>query len=794
MRKVEISDKSKVVLKWDVRPIDYTREEEANIILKFSQKYGISKDNIKVEPRFIKKNENGELLPYSSDIINNINDTVFQQNLFLEYLKEKDIKDFDFTKIVDIDNLINSQISYDKYEKNKRYAIKWIKWSNFMSYGENNFIDFTNLNGLVLLCSNPSNQGGKSTFCVDLIRFLLFGKVTSRESDWTLSKVFNKHIPSATEVTVEGCVEIDGVDYIIKRCVSRPQLSKRSEKSKVTHKVNYYKLINNEYIDLVDEESQDGSSVIETNKVIRESIGNERDFDLMICVNSDNLKGLISLKDTDRGRLLSRWIGLLPIEEKDKIARETFNKQILPKLLLNKYDKEDIISKNKNLEDEVEETVNENAKLMENEASIINEIKINNEKRDILLQSKLKIDDSLLKIDVTTLENQMRSIETRGKNKRDEKSSNEEKYKEIKDVVFSESEYAVLIDSEKSISSDIALINWRIKELKNEVNLLEKSEYCPTCNRKYENIDNSKLISEKKNEILRKEKELSEKEKELILITNKRKELEHNRSLYNEKMRLELIISKNEVDIDNLRKDYKEKRRILKDIEANKEAITRNNDIDVRINNIEAHISTNNSMLLTVQRKINENSLLIKKNNENIEENKKIVSILEKEEVTVRNWKIYLDLIGKNGISKLVLKNTLPIINGELSQLLNNVCDFTIEIEIDERQDVAFYLIHDGVKSNLSSGSGFEQTVSSLALRSVLSKISTFSKPSFVVFDEILGGVSDENYDAVKLLYDKILSDYGTILEITHNKNIHDWHSKSILITKNNNISSISVL
>jgi DNA repair exonuclease SbcCD ATPase subunit len=150
-------------------------------------------------------------------------------------------------------------------------------------------------------------------------------------------------------------------------------------------------------------------------------------------------------------------------------------------------------------------------------------------------------------------------------------------------------------------------------------------------------------------------------------------------------------------------------------------------------------------------------------------------------------------MVGKNGVTKMVLRNTLPIINGELSQMLNGVCDFTVEVAIDERQDVAFYLIHDNVRSNLASGSGLEQTIASLALRSVLSRISTFSKPSFVVFDEILGGVADENYDNVKKLYDKIIGDYSTILEITHLKAIHDWHDKSILISKNNNISTISM-
>ena len=69
--------------------------------------------------------------------------------------------------------------------------------------------------------------------------------------------------------------------------------------------------------------------------------------------------------------------------------------------------------------------------------------------------------------------------------------------------------------------------------------------------------------------------------------------------------------------------------------------------------------------------------------------------------------------------------------------------------------------------------------------------MSTFSKPCFVVFDEILGGIADENYDNVKLLYDKIVKDYSFILEITHLKAIADWHTTSLVVKKEDNISRI---
>ena len=64
----------------------------------------------------------------------------------------------------------------------------------------------------------------------------------------------------------------------------------------------------------------------QTRRLLKEA--GEKDFDLVICANADNLKSLISLKDTERGRLLSKWIGLLPLEEKDTIAREKWNKEI----------------------------------------------------------------------------------------------------------------------------------------------------------------------------------------------------------------------------------------------------------------------------------------------------------------------------------------------------------------------------------------------------------------------------------------------------------------------------------
>ena len=152
-KKLELGTNSKVNIKWRVLPIEYSHEGEENIRVKFANKYGISKDNVKVVPFFITKDKYGNVQEYQNDITSNIQKPEFQRQLFITYIHEHDIDvaEEDFEKIVEIDNDINSQINYTLYDQNKRYSINWIKWDNFMSYGEGNYFDFRTVNDLVLL-------------------------------------------------------------------------------------------------------------------------------------------------------------------------------------------------------------------------------------------------------------------------------------------------------------------------------------------------------------------------------------------------------------------------------------------------------------------------------------------------------------------------------------------------------------------------------------------------------------------------------------------------------------------
>jgi DNA repair exonuclease SbcCD ATPase subunit len=171
-----------------------------------------------------------------------------------------------------------------------------------------------------------------------------------------------------------------------------------------------------------------------------------------------------------------------------------------------------------------------------------------------------------------------------------------------------------------------------------------------------------------------------------------------------------------------------------------------------------------------------------------------LIEKIKEENKLIRHWKIYLDMIGKNGISKMVLRKTLPIINANLARLLNDVCDFSVEVAINEKNDVNFYLIKDNIKSDLSSGSGFEKTASALALRAVLANMSTLPKINLLIIDEVLGRVAKENYDNMRTLFEKIMENYDAIIQISHLNEIKDWHEKHIVVSKENNVSKIHLL
>ena len=785
---IEVKEKSKINIHWNVSPYDYSKDKEKSVIAKFSKKYNLLKERIKVIPEFLMVDENGEKMSLNTDIIQNIQDPQFQLKLFESYIKNKKIDNYDFELIKKIDAEINSCIDYKVYDKYRRYSIKWVKWNNFLSYGSDNYFDFTNIHGLTSL--SGENQSGKTTLSIDLIHFLLFGKT---EKVATQDKIFNKHLPKETNVTVEGCITIDGIDYIIKRTLTRPSLDRRSDKSKTTQRVEYYKVAGDSMQELeeYDIENQQEENGIQTNKAIKEAIGIESDFDLIMSVTESTLDDLVNKKEADRGRLLSRWIGLLPIEEKDKLARERFNTSVKPMLLSNRFNEETMLQEVDSFEIQKKTLTKEIEKLTNENKSLDKEIEGLEKTKETLLSSKSTVDDSVLKIDITTLKKKIEDSIFNGKKKKEDIKEIDKELNEIGNVDFSIEEYDTLQAELTKLTSEISVMRERYRNIEHNIQHLKSSEVCPTCGRKLDNVDNSKKIDEFKKELDKISREGKEKGALKENLALKIEKLKTNREKYNKKSNLTVKKAALEVNVEKLRNEYQEYNTLKKEYDKNSEAIDKNNSIDIQIRNNDVFIRDKRNTKETNATIIARHETDIKNYNRQIEDRREVIKKLQEEEKLVRNWKIYLELVGKDGISKMVLRKTLPIINAKLSKLLSDVCDFDVEVAINQKNDVMFYLIKDGIYSDLSSGSGFELTASGIALRAVLSELSTIPKASICTLDEVFGRVSKNNYENMKSLLEKVSKQYDALFLISHSSEVYDWCDCHVSVVKENNISKV---
>jgi DNA repair exonuclease SbcCD ATPase subunit len=124
---------------------------------------------------------------------------------------------------------------------------------------------------------------------------------------------------------------------------------------------------------------------------------------------------------------------------------------------------------------------------------------------------------------------------------------------------------------------------------------------------------------------------------------------------------------------------------------------------------------------------------------------------------------------------------------------MEDSCYFKLEIRINDKNEVEFMMIDNGtgVEKLMASGSGYERTIGSLALRSVLSKICSLPKPNVIVFDEVFGKISNDNLEMVFEFFVKIKEYFEKIFVITHSPLVSQWSDTIVKIKKEDNISKV---
>jgi DNA repair exonuclease SbcCD ATPase subunit len=500
------------------------------------------------------------------------------------------------------------------------------------------------------------------------------------------------------------------------------------------------------------------------------------------------LEQLIESKPTARGQILTKFIGLDDIKHKEEVAKEIYN-EWSKKLISNNHNIVDLQKQNEDLVYNVNLLQDEITKNKSDLDAKEKSLKSIEEKKEILLMKRNNdIDISLTRINPEILKGEIASLENQ--RNRSQKNADDVAVEEPKEY-YVEDEYEKKRKEYDNLNLEKLRNTDKIKEKQRLVKQLEEGTVCPTCNRKLEDVDHTDEISSLKTEIEKLTK--NNYDDALTLLNNELVRFKELKSQFDTYEKNKLIKARYELEVDQKNIEIDKKKKQLDDYDKNSKKLDDNKKIDEQLTSIKSQVDTINGEIKILNSNITKHQNNILLYNERITNNIELIKKIKVEQDTIQIFKVYFTIYGKNGISKVILKNMIPLLNNELYRLLVDSCHFILELNINDKNEVEFVMIdtETRVVKPLNSGSGYEKTISSLALRSVLTKISSLPKPNVVVMDEVFGKVADENLEMVGEFFKKIKTYFEHILIISHNPLIRNWTDNLIMIRKDSNVSSI---
>jgi DNA repair exonuclease SbcCD ATPase subunit len=768
---IETLDNPYIQVIWEDTSENFTQERIKSVKTYFQKKYSTTNVNV------ITKLKSSDDLQQTVDVSVNIMDKNYQKELIKNLLEQKGNSKY-FEQIINIDNLVENRMLIKEVEISpfKRWYIKNVEFSNFLSYGENQKIDFEKCNGITVVESDPPNFGGKTVLTVDLLLFLFFNTTTKTQK---AEEIFNR-FSDKNVVSVKGDIMIDGEEYVIARKIERKK-SKSGDWNIKTDLEFFKKLSDGQLQNFTGEQRR------ETENFIKTSIGTMEDFLMTILTTASNLEDLLESKPTARGQVLGRFLGLEFLKKKEESAKEIYS-EFSKGMLSNVYNTESLKQENENLKLTISE-LNKQIETSEDKIKDVNERLLRGQEyKDNLLKSKHSdIDQELTILNPIKIQGEITDLE----NKSDEIKSKILEIKIIKPKEFYyEDIHDKIKDDIKSVSSELAISKNKVIEIEDLVKKYGDGIQCEHCGIKLieASLTNQKISElegwkdKVKNHTSEYEK-LIEKESSYIQLKKDFDEYEKNKLI---KEKYEVSLESNELKLSKVRETLKRYNEVQDKIKKNNEIDTQLVKAGMRIDELITEKRNYERLQITSQNEIKTHESRIEKNNEYI---LKIAEEFEREKI----YKLYLEIFGKNGISKIIMKTMMPVINSELQRLLEDSCYFNLEIRISDKNEVEFIMIDNstGIEKLMTSGSGYEKTIASMALRAVLSKVCSLPKPNIIVWDEVFGKISNDNLELVGEFFSKMRDYFEKIFVISHNPMINNWANNTIKIKKIDNVSKV---
>ena len=757
---------------WEDFAENFTQERIKSVKQYFIRKYASTNVNV------ITKVKTSEDNQQTVDVSVNIMDKNYQKELIKNLLESKAQENY-FDQVMNIDLAVENRMLANEVEITpfKRWYIKKIEFSNFLSYGENQVIDFEKCNGITVVESDPPNFGGKTVLTVDLLLFLFFNTTTKTQK---AEEIFNR-FTDKNKVSVRGEITIDGEEYIIARQIERKK-AKSGEWNVKTELEFFKKLADGQLQNFTGEQRR------ETENFIKTSIGDMDDFLMTIVTTASNLEDLLEAKPTARGQVLSKFLGLEFLKKKEETGKEIYS-EFSKSMLSNIYNTETLKQSNTDSKEQIQSLENEIDEVRKKIIDVDQRLQKGQEYKDNLLKSKYTdLDQELIILNPITLQGSISDLE----------NSVDTIKQQIKDVkvvepkeFYHEDKHDEIKEEMKKVNGELVLAQNKVQEIEQLIKKFGDGIQCEHCGIK---LMEAALTKKKIDELGDWEKKVDKLSKKWKELDSKEKSYTQLKKDFDEYERNKLIKEKYELSLESTTLKLTQTKDKLKRYQEVQDKIKKNNDIDAQLLKANSRIDELIGEKRGYDKTVTMNQSQIQTLKDRIEKNNEFILQIAEEFEREKIYKIYLEIYGKNGISKMIMKTMMPIINQELQRLLQDSAYFNLEIRINEKNEVEFMMIDNstGIEKLMVSGSGYERTIAAMALRAVLSKVCSLPKPNIIVWDEVFGKISNENLEMVGEFFSKMREYFEKIFVITHNPLVNNWANNVVRITKVENISKVS--
>lgn len=712
-----------------------------------------------------------------------------QRELLYNYLNNKyKLDPSSIQKVYDINDRVNSQLPKNEVPRNSMWLPKRFEFENMFSYGKNNYIDFTNMEGTYGLFA--PNASGKSTL-LDAITYCIFDKCTKSTRG---HQVMNS---SSNTFYCKLEFELNGIDYVIERD------AKRQKNGNVRVEVDFYQL---------DEEgnkiSLNGRERTDTNNNIKNLLGSYDDFVLTTLSTQSNNTGFIDMNQKDRKDLLSQFLDIGIFEQMYEAANESSKETmaIVRHHQKNNYD-EQLYEKETNIIDVERQLDCANTVLQ----ALKNRVIDLNNKRVSLATKLQEVDESV--IDEQVLLDKKKEAESmlsdlsvehgmlKGKESEaiDSEKALKTSIEAVDEAQLSQREFSI-----SQVKSKINAINLEIKQIESDIfhknkkmEQLKELKYDSNCKYCMDNVFVKDAINTK-SELESDEKALQQKKEELDQLTtelqsygdvdsNKRKLLDLKNKLnsaINSQLKLRKDILDNEnnaqkikAGIQKIDEKLEYRKKLLKAIESN--------------NKINQEIETINKQSKQVDNDLKDAEANVSKYDREktvletaITELKKSINELKTFEQEMLHYQYYLEAVHRDGIPHDLIAMTIPQVEEEVNNILSQLVDFRIILQTDDKNVNAYIAYSEEEYWPIELTSGMEKFVSSLAIRTSLIGISTLPRPNFMAIDEGFGALDKSNLSSMAMLFDYLKTQFKFVMVISHIDSMRDIVDSHIEINK----------